>query len=371
MRWVYSEVLVSVVVGAADAVLIAVVALALFFVDPVLAAAAVGYFLIVGLLYSKAVQPRARAAGAARHRQSARSYLAVQQSLVAIREVKLRHREEFFVTNLLASKRAEAGPTRTVLLLGQIPRYYLEVALIVGVAGMAFVLYSAEPTSHATALLGLFLVAGLRCLPSLNRVLVGVGAARAAAAPLMQIVADQAEAEQTRDGAPARPLSTRFRAPTLELVDVDFTDQPRTAPALVGISCRVGPGGSVAFVGASGAGKSTLLDVMLGLLQPRAGVVTVDGLPMREIRGPWQAAVGYVPQVVGLLDASLRDNVSFGAALQGATTPRSGRPCGWRISPTSSDRCRMGSTSSSVRAGRDCPGGNGSAWVWRVPSFPS
>ena len=104
----------------------------------------------------------------------------MQQSLVAIREVKLRHREDFFVENLYASKRAETRPTRTVVLLGQLPRYYLEVALIVGVALMASVLYSFETSAHATALLGLFLAAGIRVLPSLNRVLVGFGAARAA-----------------------------------------------------------------------------------------------------------------------------------------------------------------------------------------------
>lgn len=311
-RWVYSEVLVSVVVGSADAALIAVVAVALFLVNPVLAAAAAAYFLVVGLIYSKVVQRRARLAGAARHQQTAHSYLAVQQSLVAIREVKLRHREEFFVANLAASKRAEAAPTRTVLLLGQIPRYYLEVALIVGVACMAFVLYSVEPTSHATALLGLFLVAGLRCLPSLNRVLVGVGAARAASAPLKQIVEDLGKAEQARERPSSPDSAGRLRAATLELVDVDFTYESRAVPALAGISCRVGPGESVAFVGPSGAGKSTLLDILLGLLEPLGGAITVDGVPMREVRGRWQASVGYVPQVVGLLDASIRDNVAFG-----------------------------------------------------------
>src|SRR5205807_9356165 len=125
-RWVYAEVLVAVIVAVRDGVVTGTIAIVLFIINPLLALGAAGYFIVVGLLYSRMIQRRARTAGVARHEQVAHSYLEVQQSLVAIREVKLRHREDFFVENLYASKRAEARPTRTVVLLGQLPRYYLE-----------------------------------------------------------------------------------------------------------------------------------------------------------------------------------------------------------------------------------------------------
>jgi ABC-type multidrug transport system fused ATPase/permease subunit len=68
----------------------------------------------------------------------------------------------------------------------------------------------------------------------------------------------------------------------------------------------------VGIVGTSGAGKSTLVDVILGLLAPTSGRVTVDGVVIAgHLRG-WQNIVGYVPQVIYLCDDTIRANVAFG-----------------------------------------------------------
>jgi zinc transport system ATP-binding protein len=65
-------------------------------------------------------------------------------------------------------------------------------------------------------------------------------------------------------------------------------------PALVGIDLTVAPGEFVALVGPNGSGKSTLLRVLLGLLAPEAGTVTLLGEPPTRLRDRWR--VGYVPQ---------------------------------------------------------------------------
>jgi ABC-type multidrug transport system fused ATPase/permease subunit len=67
-----------------------------------------------------------------------------------------------------------------------------------------------------------------------------------------------------------------------------------------------------ALVGASGSGKSTLVDVLLGLLPPTSGGVLVDGVPLAELRRYWLRVVGYVPQSVFLMSASIRENVALG-----------------------------------------------------------
>ena len=69
------------------------------------------------------------------------------------------------------------------------------------------------------------------------------------------------------------------------------------------------------FVGATGAGKSTLADVVMGLLPPTAGRVTVDGTPLDAARWrSWRRHVGYVPQSIFLLDDTLARNVALGIA---------------------------------------------------------
>jgi ABC-type multidrug transport system fused ATPase/permease subunit len=78
------------------------------------------------------------------------------------------------------------------------------------------------------------------------------------------------------------------------------------------VSLTVRPGESVAIVGPTGSGKSTLLDIILGLLPPASGSITVDGVPIVDCCEGWQRSIGYVPQDVYLVDDTLRVNVALG-----------------------------------------------------------
>lgn len=69
---------------------------------------------------------------------------------------------------------------------------------------------------------------------------------------------------------------------------------------------------SVAFIGPSGQGKTTLADIILGLLEPQEGAVLVDGKDIRRGMHAWNRKLGYIPQSISLLDASIRDNILFG-----------------------------------------------------------
>jgi ATP-binding cassette subfamily C protein len=66
-------------------------------------------------------------------------------------------------------------------------------------------------------------------------------------------------------------------------------------------------------IGASGIGKTTLTDLITGLVQPTAGCVRVDGVPLGELDlGAWRRQVGYVPQDLPMLHDSVRRNVTLG-----------------------------------------------------------
>ena len=67
------------------------------------------------------------------------------------------------------------------------------------------------------------------------------------------------------------------------------------------------------IVGPSGAGKSTLVDILLGLLDPVAGELFLDDLPLNSIDlASWQSRLGYVSQAPFISDDTLRANVAFG-----------------------------------------------------------
>ena len=67
----------------------------------------------------------------------------------------------------------------------------------------------------------------------------------------------------------------------------------------------------IGLKGMSGGGKTTFANILLGLLQPDAGSVRVDGTDIHEHRAAWFPLVSYIPQDIFLMDSTIRDNVVF------------------------------------------------------------
>jgi ATP-binding cassette subfamily C protein len=78
------------------------------------------------------------------------------------------------------------------------------------------------------------------------------------------------------------------------------------------VSLTIPKGNAVAFVGPSGAGKTTMVDLLLGLLEPEQGSISVDGIDIQGNLSAWQRNIGYIPQSIYLADETLRNNIAFG-----------------------------------------------------------
>ena len=71
-------------------------------------------------------------------------------------------------------------------------------------------------------------------------------------------------------------------------------------------------GASVGIVGTSGAGKSTVVDILLGLLEVKTGTIYADGVDTKLHYRKWLKNIGYIPQMIFMLDDTIRKNVAFG-----------------------------------------------------------
>jgi ATP-binding cassette subfamily B protein len=79
------------------------------------------------------------------------------------------------------------------------------------------------------------------------------------------------------------------------------------------VSFTVRPGEKVAIVGPSGAGKSTIFHLLLRFYDPRGGVISLDGVPIRSADPrDFRARIALVPQESNVFAASARENIRFG-----------------------------------------------------------
>ena len=114
----------------------------------------------------------------------------------------------------------------------------------------------------------------------------------------------------TEPVTPARPFPWDT---AITLCDVSYRYPGVSRSAVEGLSLIIPKNSSLGVIGPTGSGKSTLVDLLLGLYQPTAGKILIDGLPLGDVPTPsWQASIGYVPQDIFLIDDTIARNIAFG-----------------------------------------------------------
>lgn len=121
-----------------------------------------------------------------------------------------------------------------------------------------------------------------------------------------RLAAGRAELAGGRDAAALPERMVRFER-------VRFA-YPRGEPVLDGLDLEIPAGRSTAIVGVNGAGKTTLVKLLARMHDPTGGVITVDGVPMKDLDARrWQRQIAVVFQDFNRYPLPLGENITFGA----------------------------------------------------------
>jgi ATP-binding cassette, subfamily B, bacterial PglK len=236
----------------------------------------------------------------------------VQQGFGGIKDIKLLGREAEFISKFRyhTERAVEAG--RLSNLITQYPRLILELVSVFILSLCMFVIvFQGLKVDEILPVLAVFAAAGLRLIPSANRIVNALQVAKYISPIVYTIHSEFTNSWQFERVHIPTKLPLTFQR-NIVLSNVSFSYPGSEEYFLHNINLMIEHGDSVGFIGSSGAGKSTIIDLILGLLSVGGGSVCVDGTNIEENLKEWQSLIGYVPQTVYLSDESIRANVAYG-----------------------------------------------------------
>jgi ABC-type multidrug transport system fused ATPase/permease subunit len=279
---------------------------------------AVAAGLVVGLVYLAAMcasrQPLQQL-GQRQVQLNRRLIQALQEGLGAIRDVLIDGSQAFYASSYYQADQSLRRAMADAIFLSTYPRLVLEPVGMALIAMMAFWMVREQGVDKALPLLGALALGAQRLLPVVQKVYEGWAQTRNAKGSLANVLRLMAQplpsdASQVRPDPIVLKQGLRFEA-------VHFAYGPNRPQVLRGIDLEIRRGERIGIIGSTGSGKSTTLDLLMGLLQPTAGRILVDGQDLHAVDHPdrlmaWRSAIAHVPQSIYLADSSIAENIAFG-----------------------------------------------------------
>lgn len=239
----------------------------------------------------------------------------LQETFEGIKEIKLLNNENHFIDQYDKSYKEASNISIRSSTYGILPKYMIEVVCITGIMGYLAANVMWNPNYlELMPQLAVFCVAAYKLLPSVNALNGYINTIIFHRASVELVYNDIKAADKMEESFEHNNgIDTEFIFnDVIKIEDMSFKYHGAESNVVSHGELEIHKGQSVAFVGASGGGKTTTADIVLSLLTPTEGKVTVDGVDIQKNMWGWRKKIGYIPQTIYLTDDTIKRNVAFG-----------------------------------------------------------
>ena len=234
----------------------------------------------------------------------------LQEGLGAIRDILIDGTQENYTQNYAKSANELQKSRAENMFIAQSPRYIIETfAMILIAVFVLFNSYGNHSIISTLPILGFFALSAQRLLPLIQQMygywseIIGNKAALAD-------VIDLLEQPYVKFKQEPEPICLHQQ---IELKNVGFKYNQTLPNIFSNVNIRIPKGARVGIVGTTGSGKSTLLDILMGLIEPSEGLLTIDGQSINNLNcRAWQKSIAHVPQAIFMSNLSIAENIAFG-----------------------------------------------------------
>jgi ABC-type bacteriocin/lantibiotic exporter with double-glycine peptidase domain len=241
-----------------------------------------------------------------------RRIMIASESVGGIRDVIINRAQPIFLEELSKADAVFSYSRATTAFVAGAPRFVVEGLGFALIAVVTLVISRDGAWTTALPTLGALALAFQRLLPLVQQMFASVAATAGHRAFLHDTL--------TWLRLPPPKHKAGGRDPPLEfnehivLEGVCFRYPGRTVGAIEDITVRIDKGSRVAITGATGSGKSTFADLLMGLIEPTGGRISVDGISLtHDNHVRWWKNLAHVPQAIFLADTTIAENIIFGA----------------------------------------------------------
>lgn len=313
----YALILSVLTIASESIVFIALVTL-LFIVDPLMCVIIGALLLVTMLVITKVLKPIMYKAGKDNQDYYSGLFKWISQTVQGIKEVKIAGKEQYFVSEYLKCGNGYVNAVEKYSLYNNTPKLLIETICIVGmIAYLLILVISGQDLADKIPVFSAFAVAAIKLMPSANKINNQLNSI-AYCEPCFMGVSDKLQEEidnKNTDMSFADAAQEKLPVKSsivLQNITYKYPQTDRYIFENAGMEIPIGA--AVGVVGTSGAGKTTIIDILLGLLEIEAGEILADGTNIKDDYRAWLKNVGYIPQMIYMLDSTIRANVAFGVS---------------------------------------------------------